>query len=373
MSEVHRTPLHAAHVAAGAKLIAFAGWEMPVSYTSIVREHEAVRAAVGMFDTSHMGQIIVAGPSAGAWLDWLLPNDIAGLAVGQARYSPLCAPDGGILDDLMVYRLDESVYLVVVNAAGRTTDLAWFTDHARDGVTIDPRYDDRAMIAVQGPAALTTIRPLCPSLTDDGDAFRSVLPRFGVRSMTVAGRRALVARTGYTGEDGVEIFLAAEDACAVWDALREAGVPPCGLGARDTLRLEAALPLYGADIDPTTTPYEAGLDWTVKLGKGDFIGRDALAAAKANGVARKLVGFVMTERGVARRGYPVMVDGVPVSVVTSGSYTPTVDRAIGMTYLPIAAARVGAAISVVIRDLPTAAQVTARPFYRRPDRRETPA
>lgn len=353
-----RTALFACHHAAGARFIEFNGWEMPVQYTSILAEHRTVRAHAGMFDTSHMGQIEARGVDAGAWLDWLLPNDIAGLRVGQARYSPLLAEDGGTLDDLMVYRLATDEFLIVVNAGGRASDLAWFEAQRRGDVTIRARYDDRAMIAVQGPAAVDIVAGLAD------DTLRA-LPRFGIRAVTVAGRPTLAARTGYTGEDGLELFLANEDAPVVWDALLTAGVQPCGLGARDTLRLEAGLPLYGNELDRTTNPYEAGLGWTVKLTKPDFIGKAALLAVNAAGPRRALVGFRVEDRGIARHGHPVLLNGEEVGVVTSGSYTPTVDAAIGMAYLPPSAAVIGTPVQIRVRDRPLTARIVARPFYRR--------
>jgi aminomethyltransferase len=355
---VERTVLFDCHQAAGARFVDFNGWEMPVQYRGILAEHRAVRADAGAFDTSHMGQILVRGSGAGDWLDWLLPTDIAGLAVGRARYSPLLADDGGTLDDLMVYRLDDADYLVVVNAGGRASDLAWFEERRRDGVTVEPHYADRAMIAVQGPAAVGLVTGLA-------DADLTTLPRFAIRPATVAGRRALAARTGYTGEDGLELFLAAEDAPAVWRALLEAGATPCGLGARDTLRLEAGLPLYGNDLDRTTNPYEAGLGWTVKLSKPAFIGKEALLTVKASGPARRLIGFRVEDRGIARHGHLVLVEGQAVGIVTSGSYTPTVDAAIGMAYLPTSLATVGAPIQILVRGRPLSARVVPRPFYRR--------
>ncbi|MFN8535318.1 MAG: glycine cleavage system aminomethyltransferase GcvT [Dehalococcoidia bacterium] len=352
-----RTALFAYHQAAGARFVEFNGWDMPVHYEGILAEHRAVRANAGVFDTSHMGQVRISGADAGAWLDWLLPNDLAGLTTGRARYSPLLADDGGIVDDLMIYRLDEDDYLVVVNAGGRETDLAWFRERQKPGVAIDPLYDGRAMIAVQGPEAIATLARLSPDPI-------AALPRFGIAPATISGRPVLVARTGYTGEDGGELFLDADDAATVWTSLIEAGVTPCGLGARDTLRLEAALPLYGNDIDRTTNPFEAGLGWTVKLTKGDFVGRQALVPVAQSGPARALCGFRMDDRGIARHGYPVQIAGQVTGEVTSGSYTPTVDAAIGLAYLPSGAA-IGTPIAVVIRDRPLAAHVVARPFYRR--------
>ncbi|MCS6803288.1 MAG: glycine cleavage system aminomethyltransferase GcvT [Chloroflexota bacterium] len=353
-----RTALFSCHQAAGARFIEFAGWEMPVHYTSIVAEHRAVRARAGMFDTSHMGQIEVRGNDAGPWLDWLLPNDIVGLGIGRARYSLLLAEDGGTIDDLMVYRLAEEEYLLVVNAAGRACDLEWLEEHRRGEVTITPRYADRAMIALQGPDAVTIAAGLADTSLPD-------LPRFGISTARIAGRPALAARTGYTGEDGLELFLANEDAPAVWEALLAAGVPPCGLGARDTLRLEAGLPLYGHELDRTTTPYEAGLGWTVNLAKPSFLGKAALLAIKAAGPRRSLIGFRVEDRGIARHGHPVVIAGQPVGVVTSGSYAPTIDAAIGMAYVPPPNAVLGAPLTILVRDKALAARIVPRPFYRR--------
>ncbi|GIW11136.1 MAG: aminomethyltransferase [Dehalococcoidia bacterium] len=353
-----RTALFAHHQAAGARFIEFNGWEMPVQYEGILAEHQAVRRGTGVFDTSHMGQVLVRGARAGAWLDWVLPNDIAALAVGQARYTPLLAPDGGIIDDLMVYRTDEEEYLLVVNAGGREGDLAWFEAQCWPGVHLEPRYEGWTMLAVQGPTAVAMVTGLA------GDDLTR-LPRFAIRPSTLAGRPAWVARTGYTGEDGVELFVRDEDGAVIWPALLAAGAVPCGLGARDTLRLEAALPLYGHELDRTTNPFEAGLGWTVKLQKREFIGRAALLAIRERGIQRRLVGFRMEERGIARHGYPVLVDGQEVGTVTSGSYTPTVAAAIGMAYVPVRFAEVGQALAILVRGRPLAARVVPRPFYRR--------
>ncbi len=358
MANPRRTALYHAHQQAGARFVDFAGWDMPVQYRSILDEHRSVRTSAGMFDTSHMGQIMVRGSGAADFLDMLLPNDIAGLNPGQARYSPLCAEDGGIIDDWMIYRLESGEFLVVVNAAGREGDLQWVRQHVSADVEIEPLYDGRAMIAVQGPLAVERVMSLAGGALDS-------LGHFGIVSAVIAGKPALAARTGYTGEDGVELFLAAEDAEAVWDALLALRVEPCGLGARDTLRLEAGLPLYGNDIDLTTNPIEAGLGWTVKLQKSEFIGQAALAEVKKNGPSRRLVGIGMVGRGIARHGHPVAVNGEIVGQITSGSYAPTVDRAIGLAYVPRYYATIGTPIDILIRDRPVPAQVIAKPFYRR--------
>jgi aminomethyltransferase len=270
----------------------------------------------------------------------------------------MCNESGGIIDDLMIYRLAENEFLVIVNAGGRDGDLAWIHEHAPTGVTLIPRYDDMAMIAVQGPNAVQKVASLLGF--DAG-----FIKHFQIREVESPGGSLRIARTGYTGEDGIEIFVPAGRAAALWNDLLEAGIEPCGLGARDTLRLEAALPLYGNDIDLEHNPLEAGLGWTVKLAKGEFIGKAALASAKAAGLARRLVCFEMLERGIARHGYPVWLGGAETGVVTSGSYTPTVDKAIGMAYVPAASAAIGTEIAVLIRDKQVPARIVPRPFYKR--------
>lgn len=360
-TDPQRTPLYDEHKALGAKIIDFAGWDMPVQYRSIIEEHRAVRSSVGMFDTSHMGQIDVVGQNAAEFLDGLVPNVIGTLAPGFARYTTLCNEQGGIIDDWMIYRRANDHFLVVVNAGGRPGDLAWIRDHVSDGVDIVPHFDDMGMIAVQGPNAVQLVSSLLGFPNDR-------IARFQIEPVTFEGASCLVARTGYTGEDGFEIFVPVSKTAVLWNRLLEAGAAPCGLGARDTLRLEAALPLYGNDIDLDHNPLEAGLGWTVKLDKPDFIGKAALTTAKSAGINRKLVCFEMADRGIARHGYPVEVDGAATGFVTSGSYAPTVDKAIGMAYVPASHSSPGSEIAIVIRDKPVAATVVPRPFYRRADR-----
>jgi aminomethyltransferase len=358
-----RTPLHDAHVKAGARMVPFGGWDMPVQYRGIIEEHRAVRAAVGLFDVSHMGEFEVEGPGALAALQWLTTNDVVGLAVGQVQYSVLCHPHGGIVDDLTVYRLADARYLVTVNASNIDKDWAWVTERSAEK-KLDARWTNASartgLIAVQGPRAEALVGRLA-----DRDVAGIGYYRF--ETGAVAGVPATISRTGYTGEDGFELYLPSDGTERVWNALLESGagdgVQPIGLGARDTLRLEMRYALYGNDIDDTTNPLEAGLGWVVKPAKGDFIGRDAIEAMRAAGVPRKLVGLEMTEKSVARHGYPVRAGGKPVGVVTSGSYGPSVDRYIAMAYVASPHAAVGSEIQVEIRGQGRAAKVVKTPFH----------
>src|SRR4051794_2022427 len=332
-----RTALHDRHAAAGAKLVPFAGWEMPVQYTGIRSEHVAVRTGVGVFDVSHMGEIETAGPGAEAFLQRILSNDITKIAADGAQYSVLTREDGGVLDDLFTYRLGPDRFLTVTNASNHEKDLAWFQRHAEGfEVTVHDRLHDYAMLAVQGPEA----RVLVQGLTD-GELPR----RFRTTTLTLAGAPGvLVAGTGYTGEDGVELLLAPEHATQVWDALTEAGATPVGLGARDTLRLEVCFHLYGNDLMETRGPIEAGLGWCCKEDTG-FIGAEPSRAARANGTAEKLVPFVLTGPGIARQGNPVVGGGE----VTSGTLSPCLDQGIGMAYLPSGKTEPGTPFEIDVR------------------------
>jgi len=354
--ELLRTPLYDEHLRLGARMVPFAGWDMPVQYQSIIQEHRAVREAVGMFDVSHMGEFRIAGPGATEFLQQLTPNDVTALQPGMAQYSCLLREDGGMVDDIFVYRLEDS-YLVVVNASNIAKVQAWFSAHPYPGATVTDESAQTALIAVQGPLALDTLQSLV-----EGDL--GELPRRGIRPLKVAGAAALVARTGYTGEDGAEIFVATGDAVTVWRALLERAVQPCGLGARDTLRLEAGNLLYGHDMDDSVNPLEAGLNFILKFEKGDFLGRDALLRIKDAGVARRLVGFEMVERGVPRSEFPVQWEGRAVGHVTSGSYAPTLDRSIGLAYVEPALTAVGQELDIMIRERPVRARVVKLPFYR---------
>ena len=347
-------------------MVSFGGWDMPLEYAGIVAEHMAVRTAAGLFDVSHMGQIEIAGRDALAAVQRISCNDASRLAVGQAQYSGLLTPEGTFIDDLLVYRFAPAHFLLVVNASHIPKDYAWIADQikpAGDAVAVDAssRY---ALLAVQGPAALATLQ----SLTGVDLAG---IKYYWFAHGEIAGVRVTISRTGYTGEDGFEIFIPPQSADRVWQAIlsagQAAGVIPCGLGARDTLRLEAAMRLHGNDIDETTSVLEADLGWIVGWKKDDFNGAAALREQKAHGVSRKLVGFEMVERGIARPGHPVHVGdpAVPGCRVTSGTQTPYLKKAIGMAYLPAECAPPGTEFTVDIRGRRTRAQVVAMPFYKR--------
>ena len=346
-------------------MVPFAGYEMPIQYTSILDEHRTVRSAVGLFDLSHMGELHLGGPEALAFARYAVVSDPASLEPGQAQYSMLCAEDGGVIDDLILYRVPDG-YLVVCNASNHDAVLAQLEQLRERGdfdAVIEDRSDRTALIAPQGPRAAE----LLGTLTDQD---LTTLGNYRSASAKVAGIDCLVARTGYTGEDGFELFCAARRATALWDALLAAGEPlglaPCGLGSRDTLRLEAGMPLYGNELDRTVNPYEANLGRVVKMEKGEFVGRAALATIQQSGPRRRLVGLVMRERAIARHGYPIVVDGREVGVVTSGTMSPSLDQAIAMAYLPAGQAVVGGEVAVMVRDRPFAAEQVKLPFYRRP-------
>jgi aminomethyltransferase len=360
------TPLHGEHVALGAKMVSFAGWEMPIHYqTGIVTEHRAVRGVAGLFDLSHMGEVFLRGKGAGAAADRLVSSDIAGLAVGRARYGLLCNERGTIVDDVIVYRTEAETYMIVINASNVAKDVEHMRRYVPDDVTFEDASMDTALIAIQGPRASVILA----SVTDleVREATVEDLATFGVSSARVAGARATVARTGYTGEDGFEVFVPWERATGVWSRMLAAGASiglvPIGLGARDTLRLESRFSLYGNEIDETTDPIEAGLGWTCKLDK-DFVGRDAIARAKEQGPKRRIAGLVV-DGGVARHGHPVVHDGAEVGIVTSGTFGPTVQKNIALAYVPVALAKAGTALAVRIRDRDVPATVVKTPFYSR--------
>jgi aminomethyltransferase len=348
---LRRTPLHDRHVAAGAKLVPFGGWEMPVRYVGIREEHTAVRERVGVFDVSHMGEIETSGPSAERLLQRLLSNDVSRIAERGAQYSVLCNEAGGVLDDLFTYRLASDRFLTVTNAANHERDLAWFERHARDfpGATVTDRIVDYAMLAVQGPQARALMQPLT-----DGE-----LPaRFKTAERTVAGvPGVLVCGTGYTGEDGVELIIPADRATTVWDAVTQAGAQPAGLGARDTLRLEAGYHLYGNDLSEDRGPIEAGLGWCCKEQTG-FIGAERVARDRANGTAERLVPFAITGPGIARQGNPVVGGGV----VTSGTLSPTLGYGIGLAYLPSERTEPGTRFEIDVRGKIRSAEVRTKPL-----------
>jgi aminomethyltransferase len=362
---LRRTPLYAEHVELGARIVPFAGWEMPVQYTGIVDEHLAVRRAAGLFDVSHMGELSLRGQYAGHVVDYLVTNDAKRLGGGQAMYTCACNDGGFVLDDLIVYRRSEEDWLVVCNASNVAKMSSHFARACQGHCEFEDQSTSTALIALQGPRALDVLA----TLGGDGvDLAR--LGSFRFRDAGLAGVRCTVARTGYTGEDGVEIFCAGTSASALWRALVDAGRPfglkPAGLGARDTLRLEARLALYGNDIDETTNPIEAGLGWVVKLDKGDFVGRAALKAVNEHPLARKLVGFEMVGRGIARQGYLLRDKaGQDVGICTSGSPGPTVGKNIGLGYVPAAMSAVGTTLLVDCRGKNVEAVVVATPFYKR--------
>jgi len=356
-----RTPLFSAHVNAGARMVPFGGWEMPVQYRGIIEEHRTVRAAVGCFDVSHMGEFEVEGPGALAALQRLTTNDVAALEIGQVQYSLLCRPDGGIVDDLTLYRLGPDRYLMVVNASNIDKDWTHVTTATpAEGARWRNVSEATGLIAVQGPKAEALVSRLAERDVMSIGYYRCVQGK-------VAGVGTLISRTGYTGEDGFELYVAAGDTERLWNALldggRADGVAPIGLGARDTLRLEMRYALYGNDIDDTTNPLEAGLGWVVKPAKGDFLGRAAIEAVRAQGPARKLVGLEMADRSVARHGYPVVKGDAPIGIVTSGTFGPSVERSIAMAYVAAAHGAIGTEIGVEIRGQAKAARVVKTPFH----------
>ncbi len=359
------TPLLERHLALGARMVDYAGWLMPVQYAGVIEEHRAVRSRAGLFDLSHMGELFVEGPDAGRALARALVTDPPSLAIGRAHYSMICAPDGGVIDDLIVYRLGEEQFLVVANAAN-TAAVSDALAERLDGmrVVLDDRSRDTALVAIQGPASRAILEQLM-------DADLGALRYYAITEATVAGVSALVARTGYTGEDGFELFVEWERAPEVWDALTAegaaAGLVPVGLGARDTLRLEAGMPLYGNELDRDTDPFQAGLGRVVKLDREeDFVGRAALARVAAEGPRRRLVGLVVRGRGIARHGYAVLSDGTETGHVTSGTQSPTLGIPIAMAYVAPHAAGTGTMLDVDIRGQRVAAEVVPLPFYRRP-------
>ena len=383
MSEkARRTPLFETHLGLGGKMVEYAGWSLPVQYSGLVEEHNAVRASAGLFDVSHMGEIAVTGPDAGRFLDRIATNDLSAMVDGQAAYSPMCAEDGGTLDDLLVYRRSGDSYLLVVNAANRAVDYDWIANAAAGhgpsvtrgfAVKVEDVSDSYGLLALQGPAAadiLSKVSVLDPSLL--------AYYRFA-ENIEVAGSRCLVSRTGYTGEDGFEILVSAPDTVAVWNAIMNVELPaspdagasgirvlPCGLGCRDTLRFEAGMPLYGNELGRDISPLEAGLDRFVRLEKPAFVGREALAAMKEAGLPRKITGFEMTGRGVARHGYPVWASDASrvIGVVTTGYHSPTLGLAVGAALVETSYAG-ETELQVEIRGKLVSAKTRSRFFYKR--------
>jgi aminomethyltransferase len=360
---IKKTPLNEIHRSLGARMVEFAGWDMPVQYAGPIPEHLAVRQAAGLFDVSHMGEIEVRGPGALDLVDYVTPNDVRGLEDDQAHYTVLLNESGGIVDDLLVYKIADEHYLLVVNAGTTEKDFEWVKSHAgRFDCEVLNTSGAFAQIAIQGPAAEHILQGLTPALLDR-------IPSFWSQRAQIDGLRTRLSRSGYTGEDGFEIYCASHDAAHIWNRLMiegaDKGLVPCGLAARNTLRLEAKMPLYGHDIDDATTPLEAGLSWVVKLDKGDFVGRDALVRQKEAGVTRRLVGSEVLDRAPARDGYPVVKDGVEIAAVTSGSPAPYLKKNIGLAYLPVEHAKVGTEIGILVRGREVPAVVVKTPFYKR--------
>lgn len=357
-SPLKTTPLHAVHRNSGAKMVDFGGWDMPVQYTGILDEHQAVRTAVGLFDVSHMGEIEIRGPQALDLVQWISSNDAARLQTGQAHYSGLLYDHGGFADDILVHKVAADHYFLCVNASNQDADYAHIVGQNRFDAAVENAGHRWAQLALQGPLALATLQPLTP-------VDLAAIKYYHFVDGEVDGVPARIARTGYTGEDGLELYLAPEEAPALWTKLTGRGAKPAGLGARNTLRLEAAMALYGHEIDATISPLEAGLSWIVKFDKGDFNGRAKLAEQKAAGLTRKLCGLKMIGRGIARDGYEVAVNGVKAGWVTSGGPSPTTGQNIGLCYLPVAYATPGQTIEISIRQQPVEAVVVPIPFYKR--------
>ena len=359
-----KTPLYDEHVRLGGKIVDFAGWEMPVQYTGVIDEHLAVRKAAGLFDVSHMGQIEVSGPGAEALIQSLTTNDVKKMTDGRAQYSIFCNEGGTVIDDIIVYRFLPTRYIIVVNASNAAKDFAWVKKHERPDARVTDLSDSFALIAFQGPKAAEILQGLT-------DLDLTTIGTYWHKTGTVAGKRhVIVARTGYTGEDGFELFSTPGDAPAIWQALLERGKPhgvkPAGLGARDTLRLEMKYSLYGHEITEETNPIEAGLGWVVKLDTpDDFVGKTAILEAKRRGLTRKLAGFKMADRGIPRQGYPIVVGGKAVGIVTSGTMSPSLDTAIGIGYVPAGQEKIGTRISIDIRGQAREAIVVETPFYKK--------
>ncbi|MFQ5824631.1 MAG: glycine cleavage system aminomethyltransferase GcvT [bacterium] len=360
--EPKKTALYEAHKELGAKIVEFGGYLMPVQYKGIIEEHKRVRNSVGIFDVSHMGEFIIKGDNAQEYLQQMTLNDVTKLVENRAQYSGMCYDNGGMVDDLIVYRFPEH-YMLIVNAANRVKDFQWLKEHLISGVELTDISDEFSLFAVQGRNAEATLQKLT-------DLNLSEIKYYWFREGKIAGVHAVISRTGYTGEDGFEVGFDASQSIKVWGAILEAGkkfeIDPIGLGARDTLRLEMKYCLYGNDIDETTNPIEAGLGWITKIEKGDFIGRDAIIKAKEGGVSKKLVGFELKERAFPRHGYKIMKDGKEIGHVTSGTFSPSLDKGIGIGYINVPFNEVGTPVTITIRGREIPAQVVKTPFYQRP-------
>ncbi|MBD2862408.1 glycine cleavage system aminomethyltransferase GcvT [Paenibacillus oceani] len=365
MTTLKQTPLYPIYTKHGAKTIDFGGWDLPVQFGGIQTEHEAVRQRAGLFDVSHMGEFWVTGSDAEAFLQKMTTNDVSKMETNQALYSLLCYPNGGVVDDLIIYKLAGDRFMLVVNASNIDKDFAWLSEHLEGNVKLDNVSDDTSLLALQGPRASSILSKLTDSPVTELKSFR-FLP-----DVNVGGIHALVSRTGYTGEDGFELYVSARDVIRLWEQLLEAGqeegLEPIGLGARDTLRFEARLPLYGQELSADISPLEAGLGFFVKLGKGDFIGREALAAQKEQGLPRKSVGIEMIDRGIPRSHYPVYsADGRQIGEVTTGTQSPTFKRNVGLALIETLHAEIDTELFVEIRGKKLKAKVVPTPFYKRP-------
>jgi glycine cleavage system T protein (aminomethyltransferase) len=357
--DLKKTPLNSLEHELGGKMIDFGGWELPVQFTGILDEHEAVRTRAGLFDVSHMGELTVKGHDALPLLQRATCNDVSKLEDGRAHYNGLLYPTAGFVDDILIYRIAADDYFVVVNASNSDKDFDWIRDLAKDSdADVQNVSADYAQLALQGPRAEALLQPMT-------DVALAPIKYYRFAQGNVDGVPAIVSRTGYTGEDGFEVYVAPEHGPRIMKKLIDGGAKPCGLGARDTLRLEAKMALYGNDIDQSTTPLEADLGWIVKLDKGDFLGRDVLSREKTEGPARKLVGFEMVDRGIARHGYPIVEGGEEIGVVTSGTHSPTLKKAIGLAYLPSGKTVSGTEFMVLIRGKEARARVVPTPFYKR--------
>jgi aminomethyltransferase len=361
--ELKRTAFYDIHARLGGKIVEFAGFEMPVQYSGIVEEHQCVRTNVGVFDVSHMGEVEVRGGDALAFLQNITVNDVSRLSPGRVQYSAMCYDDAGIVDDLLVYHMGDH-YMLVINASNTAKDISWMREHVHGDVRLEDVSDATSLLAVQGPRSRETLQKIT-------DVSLGSLEYYHWISGKVAGQQMVISRTGYTGELGYELYFQSDRALGerVWNAIMEAGkeynIGPVGLGARDTLRLEVGFCLYGNDIDKTTHPLEAGLAWITKLDKGAFIGRDVLMQAKRDGLKRRLVGFAVEEKAFPRHGYPIAVGGREVGHVTSGTYSPTLNKGIGLGYVPVESAKPGASLQIMIRNKPVPATVVSIPFIKK--------
>ena len=372
-----RTPFYEFHKNAGAKIVPFAGYEMPVLYAGIMEEHKAVRNAVGVFDVSHMGEFYVKGIHALSFLQSITVNDVSKLTPGKAQYSAMCFDDGGIVDDLLIYMLAENSYMIVVNASNIEKDWEWMKKHCPPDVTFENKSDETALLAIQGPKSLATMSRFLDSVSTGllkteqklTSANLSTIPYYNFVQGSVAGIEMIISRTGYTGELGFEIYFNIAHAEKIWNAIfdagKEFGITPIGLGARDTLRLEMGYCLYGNDIDQTTNPIEANLGWITKLNKGEFVAKSILEKIKSDGPKRKLVGMLLSDKAVPRHGYQLVVNGANVGVVTSGTFSPSLEKGIAMGYVNVPHTEVGSKIAIDVRGKMVEATIVALPFLKK--------